>query len=332
MQSAPQVIPAGADVTVPVPVPVTATVSNRDCSVKVAVTLAACVMLTTHEPVPVHPPPAQPANVDDDAGDAVSVTCVPDTYSSVQSVPHVMPAGADVTVPVPVPASTTVNRELLRSNVAVALTALDPAATTHVTDEPLHAPDQLANVELAFGVAVNVTTLDALSVALHAPGHEMATGDEATVPLPAPAVLTVTVRVVGVGVGVGAGADVSPPEHPANRTAAVIEAKSRSVTARMIVRSEGKGLVLKFVVSVAADRGKVGRCVERRISAQKIVDVRSSCRRIIAPVAVQLPRLAGERALIDATPLMHRIMSWPHQSILAPVRGHRGRTVWRHRR
>ena len=74
--------------TVPVPVPVTATVSKRDCRVKVAVTLAACVMLTTHAPVPVHSPPAQPANVDDD---------------------------------------------------------------------PLHAPDQLANVKFALGVAVTVT-------------------------------------------------------------------------------------------------------------------------------------------------------------------------------
>ena len=100
-------MPAGVDVTVPLPV--TATVSNRDCSVKVAVTLAACVMLTTHAPVPAHPPPAQPANADDAAGVAVSVTCVPDAYASVQSAPHVMPAGADVTVPVPVPASATVN-------------------------------------------------------------------------------------------------------------------------------------------------------------------------------------------------------------------------------
>ena len=51
-------------------------------------------------------------------------------------------------------------------------------------------------MKFVLGVAVNVTALDALSVALHEPGHEIPAGDEATVPLPVPAVLTVTARVV----------------------------------------------------------------------------------------------------------------------------------------
>ncbi len=74
---APQLIPAGFEVTVPVPVPVLLTVRGNVCTLKVAATVVAALMVTTQEPVPEQPPPLQPAKVDPPAGLAVSVTDVP---------------------------------------------------------------------------------------------------------------------------------------------------------------------------------------------------------------------------------------------------------------
>ena len=75
----PQLIPAGALVTVPLPVPALPTVSVKVwavCGVKVAVTVVAALMLTVHVPVPVHAP-VQPLKVEPAAGVAVNVTVVP---------------------------------------------------------------------------------------------------------------------------------------------------------------------------------------------------------------------------------------------------------------
>src|ERR1043165_1393409 len=73
-QVAPQLIPAGLDVTVPAPLPARATVSANRCSVNVAVTVVAAVIVVVHAAVPVQPPPDQPVNVEPVAGVAVSVT------------------------------------------------------------------------------------------------------------------------------------------------------------------------------------------------------------------------------------------------------------------
>jgi len=77
-QVCPQLIPAGALVTEPLPD--TPTMSVWDwvwvCWVNVAVTVAADVSATLHEPVPVHAP-LQPVNVELVAVTAVSVTVVP---------------------------------------------------------------------------------------------------------------------------------------------------------------------------------------------------------------------------------------------------------------
>ena len=62
--------------TRPVPVPVRTTVSVYWLSVKVAVTLAAAVIGTTHAPVPVQAP-LQLVKLEPVAGVAVSVTLVP---------------------------------------------------------------------------------------------------------------------------------------------------------------------------------------------------------------------------------------------------------------
>jgi len=77
--------------------------------VNVAVTVVPAVSVTTHEPLPLQPPPLQPAKVAPLAGVAVSVTVAPVAYGSVQSVPQLMPAGTLVTVPAPAPVRLTVS-------------------------------------------------------------------------------------------------------------------------------------------------------------------------------------------------------------------------------
>src|SRR3989454_6605042 len=59
-QVTPQLIPAGELVTVPLPAPAGVTVRVKLCRVKVAVTVVAAETVTTHDPAPEHPPPAQP--------------------------------------------------------------------------------------------------------------------------------------------------------------------------------------------------------------------------------------------------------------------------------
>ena len=76
---------------------------------KVAVTVVAAETVTVQVPVPAQPPPLQPLKVEPAAGAAVRVTAVPLVKLAEQVAPQVMPAGALVTVPVPVPALETVS-------------------------------------------------------------------------------------------------------------------------------------------------------------------------------------------------------------------------------
>src|SRR5207237_514574 len=101
---APQSMPAGLDVTVPLPVPALLTDSGNVWRVKVAVTVVAALIVTLHVPVPVQPPPLQPANNEPDADVAVNVTTVPASYEAEHVAPQSMPAGLDVTAPLPAPA------------------------------------------------------------------------------------------------------------------------------------------------------------------------------------------------------------------------------------
>ncbi len=74
MQSPPQLMPAGVDVTVPPPPLVTV---NVNCfSVNDAVTVFAASMVTMQPPVPVQAPD-HPVNVEVAAGVAINVTAVP---------------------------------------------------------------------------------------------------------------------------------------------------------------------------------------------------------------------------------------------------------------
>jgi hypothetical protein len=64
-------------------------------------------MVTEQEPVP-EQAPDQPEKIEPVLGVGVRVTTVPELYGWEQSEPQVMPAGDEVTVPVPMPALVTV--------------------------------------------------------------------------------------------------------------------------------------------------------------------------------------------------------------------------------
>jgi hypothetical protein len=120
----------------------------------IGVTVVLAFMVTTYDPVP---PPDQPANEDPGEGDAVSVTVVPLTYCSVQSVPQDIPAGLLVTVPDPVPALDMV-RVYFGSTLKVAVIDLSAVIVTVHVPVPLHPPpDQPANNDPDAGDAVSVT-------------------------------------------------------------------------------------------------------------------------------------------------------------------------------
>jgi hypothetical protein len=194
---APQLIPAGALVTVPVPVPafVTDKVKFVVLGANVAVTLVAAVTVTTQVPVPEQGAP-QPVKVDPVAGAAVSVTCVPLAKLAEQVAPQLIPAGALVTVPVPVPAFVTdkVKFVVLGANVAVTLVAA-VRVTTQVP-VPEHGAPQPVNVEPVAAAAVKVTCVPLAKLAEHVAPQLIPAGALVTVPVPVPAFVTVKVKFV----------------------------------------------------------------------------------------------------------------------------------------
>src|SRR5438034_9749452 len=105
---------------------------------KVAVTVVAAETVTTHDPVPEHPPPLQPVKVEPAAGAAVSVTAVPLVKLAEQVAPQVIPAGALVTVPLPAPALLTVSAKVGRAKVAVTVVAAQ--SVTVQVPVPEHPP------------------------------------------------------------------------------------------------------------------------------------------------------------------------------------------------
>jgi hypothetical protein len=121
LQFEPQLIPAGLLITVPSPDPDLFTVSVAvGARLNVATTAFSPGAITVVQvPVPVHPPPLQPANIDPDDGVAVSVTILPVGNEALQLFPQLIPAGVLVTVPVPVPILLTVRVEGTALNVAV---------------------------------------------------------------------------------------------------------------------------------------------------------------------------------------------------------------------
>src|SRR5215510_13639533 len=121
--------------------------------VKVAVTDVAPISVTTHVPVPVQLPPLQPVKVDPAAGAAVRVAMVPAVNETEQVVPQLMPAGARVTVPVPVPALFTVSA----TDACMKVAGTEAAAVMVTLQVPVPVqppPLQTAKVDPAAGAAV----------------------------------------------------------------------------------------------------------------------------------------------------------------------------------
>jgi phage tail protein X len=109
LQSVPQVIPAGVEVTEPDPLPVFDTLSGTGGRVKVAVHDTAADIVTI--PSAQSAAPDQPMKVEPAAAVAVSATWVAPGKASAQSVPHAMPDGTLVTLPLPDPARTIVSEK-----------------------------------------------------------------------------------------------------------------------------------------------------------------------------------------------------------------------------
>lgn len=124
----------------------------------VAVTAVAALTVTTHVPVPLQPAPLHPTNVEPSAGVAVSVTTCPLAKFAEHVVGQLIPAGALMTLPVPVPASLTVSAKLFP--VPVPKLAVTDALAVIVNVHglvPSHVPPlHPVNVELAPAVAVSV--------------------------------------------------------------------------------------------------------------------------------------------------------------------------------
>src|SRR5262245_59231172 len=86
------------------PRPVLLTVRTKRCRSKVAVTVLAVFIATVHVAPAAASHPIQPVKLEPAADVAVNVTVVSLSQVSVQSVPQLIPAGLDVTLPEPAPA------------------------------------------------------------------------------------------------------------------------------------------------------------------------------------------------------------------------------------
>src|SRR5207247_6584939 len=218
-QVRPQLIPTGALVTVPLPAPALLTVSAKVGGPKRAVTVVAALRVTVQVPVPEHPPPLQPGNVEPAAGVAVSVTAVPLAKLTEQVAPQLIPTGELVTVPLPVPAGVTVRVKLCRVKVAVTVVAAE-TVTKHepVPEQPPPLPP--VQVEPPAGRAVSVTAVPLVKLAEQVAPQVIPAGELVTVPLPVPALLTVSAKVGRAKVAVTVVAalrvtvQVPVPEHP----------------------------------------------------------------------------------------------------------------------
>jgi hypothetical protein len=203
---APQSTPAGDEVTVPVPVPVFVIASGNVTAfwLNDAVTVCALARLTVHVVVVPVQAPLQPPNVLPVPAAAVSVTVVVDGKLALHVPGQVMPAGDEVTVPVPVPAVATVSVLLPAAavlNVAVTFCAA-LIVTVQVVVAPVQAPVQPANVLPVAAAAVSVTAVPLANVAVHVVPQLMPAGLDVMVPVPVPA--RVSVSVCGAAVTVSA--------------------------------------------------------------------------------------------------------------------------------
>jgi len=194
VQTVLHVRPAGELVTVPVPAPVTVTVSPTVAGAKVAVTVVALVGVRVQVPVPEQPPPDQPTKTAPPVGVAVSTTVLLDGKLAEQVVPHAMPAGELVTLPLPRPVRTTVTVTGAGAKAPFTIVA-DVSITTQVPVPEHPPPDQPVNTQPVAGVAEIETLVPDAKVAEHVLPQLIPAGELATEPLP----VRVTVNETAVG-------------------------------------------------------------------------------------------------------------------------------------
>ena len=141
---------------------------------KVAVTACAALTVTLQVPVPAQLP-LQPVKAEPIAGAAVKVTAVPEVEGGrAGRGRQEMPAGALVTVPLPVPAVVTVRANEDCMNVAV--TDVAAFSVTVQALVPVQPPLQPLKVEPATGMAVKVTAVPLANAAEHVAPHVDAGG------------------------------------------------------------------------------------------------------------------------------------------------------------
>ncbi|HRA22795.1 MAG TPA: hypothetical protein PLK52_04505 [Usitatibacteraceae bacterium] len=154
--------------------------------------MAAVVKVTTHVPVPVHPPPLQPAKVDPGEAVATSVICEPIAPAIVHDAPQSSDeAGAVATVPDPLPDFVTVSGVRKDATRVSMLELWSSSAAVTVTWQfacPVHAvPVSEDTFPPASAVAVSVTEVpgrNSASQSLSSGPQLMPGGDETTVPPP----------------------------------------------------------------------------------------------------------------------------------------------------
>src|SRR5262245_10528705 len=179
-----------------------------ESTANVALTTRAALIVTLQAPLPAQLP-LQPVKVEPAAGTAVRVTAVLLVNEAEHVVPHEIPSGALVTVPLPMPAFVTVSAKDDKANVAVTLWAA-LIVTVQGLVVLVQPPLQPVNVEPAVGVAVNVTAVPLSNGAEQVVPQERPTGLLVTVPLPAPALETVKVELVDAPVPLTSRETVSP--------------------------------------------------------------------------------------------------------------------------
>jgi hypothetical protein len=101
-----------------------------------------------------------------------------------------MPDGAEVMVPVPVPARVWVSAYVFMVNVAVTFRAAFPCTTQ--VPEPVQSPLQPVNVDPGLGLGVSVAVASHVSAPTQSVPQLIPATAESTEPEPVPALVTVT--------------------------------------------------------------------------------------------------------------------------------------------
>src|SRR5438309_7383874 len=152
-------MPPSLEVTVPLPVPPLLTVRVNRCTLNVAVTDRAPLIVTVQVVSETPSQPLQPPKVDPPLALGVSVTTLPLSYVNTHVGPQLMPPSLEVTVPLPVPPLLTVRvKPCCRLNVAVTDRA-PLIVTVQVVSETPSQPLQPAKTEPWLGAAVSVTVV-----------------------------------------------------------------------------------------------------------------------------------------------------------------------------